>query len=182
MYDESETIQEFERDGFDVRVSISPDYDYRPGEDDDVYPRLTYWEGGELDVRDEWTGQFVRRPLGPFSGTVQGEYYVVEPDDVDRLITLMGGSPRAARKWIDQTAAAIACRDLSWINVDVTVSRAGVELGRASLGGVDYDVRDAAHQKASDEYARNIPTEYDLIGEALDEAKQAATVIGEAVR
>jgi hypothetical protein len=174
-YDESgETVAEFDRDGWHIRVRVTPDYDYRPGEDDDVYPRLTVIDRWTYDWeadRDEYTGQFVRRPLGPFPGVVQGEAYLVEPDEVDRLAELWGESPRKVRRVAEADARALACGDLSHVNVDVYAERGGIQ-ERACIGGVGYDVRDEKSREESERYVRDeIPDYYGLVDEAIKQAE-----------
>jgi len=157
-----ETIETRERDGWQIEIAISPDWEYRPGYDDDIYPRMEPRDYGTTDPEPrDYDGQFLPRPI-IVSG--RSDEYVVTPDEIARLTELWGGSPRRARKIIADDAAAIAGEMLSWIVVRVTV-RCGAMVGADYLHGVDYDLR----QRDPNRYALEI-AEDQMVDEAIHDA------------
>lgn len=128
---DAETLKEFGRRGWSIKVETRPDYDYEPGRDDDVYPRLTPHDPGD-EVGDG--------DLGPFPGVVQGEYYRVTAEEVTRLFEIAGASDfDEFRAQIGKTARDIANGQLRWIGVIATARRGKHVLGTSSLWGVDDD-------------------------------------------
>lgn len=169
----SDTIKEFGRAGWTIHIEAWPDDEYRPGEWDEAWPRLTY-----VDARDYYAGE--PGDLGPFPGISQGEYYCVKAADVERLLSAWQTAPEDRAEMVERIAddaAAIANGSLYWVTVCARASRAGHELGSASLGGIDQDTRDAAY--ACD--LAGMAEEYDLVGEAIAEAEQEALKICGAV-
>lgn len=166
---EAETIKEFERDGFKVRLERIPDYDYRAGADDDIYPRLVLAE----EVSEEET-------LGKYPGVQQGEYYALTHADTERLIKVAGTDDRDEfLTWAQDVAAALSNGVLSFVGIRATVYRAGVELASASLWGIEDDGRTDETTKQSRAYWFEVGDE--LAAEAIEEArKKIAALTGEA--
>jgi hypothetical protein len=168
LTDEARKIDAAERDGFTLTAFVVPDHDYRPGEDDDIYPRLTpedrSGEGPEGYA-------FGRR----FRGVVQGDLYYVEQGEIDRLREVAGhdgGGSAVEEKWLESVegdAAALADGSLGFVGVIVTASRAGIVFGEASLWGVEDDHRSS--QAAVHSLAHQRQTAEELCGEALEAAK-----------
>lgn len=150
------TIDVQGRDGWRLETAITHDFDYRPGEDDDVYPRLTPSLNYDLP----------EGALGPFPGVIQGEYYCVTSEEVERLTRIGSGDPAAMRESIAADARAIAARSLEWVVVRVRATRETLE-GHAYLGAVDVDHR------LEDPYAwaREAVADSDLADEAIEEAR-----------
>jgi hypothetical protein len=163
-----ETIEEFDRDGWGISVQLAPDYDYRPGHDDDIYPRL---EGigsyGRHPLERDDDGRFLPQPIIVWG---RHERYEVSVEEIRRLIEVGGMNKKRARSIIAGDAEAIASETLSWVLVRVAARRAGIE-GCAVLGGVDYDLRQGA-----DAYARQTVEEYAMVEEAIEDA--ARSVVG----
>ena len=156
----AETIKEFERDGFKVRLERIPDYDYRAGADDDVYPRLVLAE----EVSDEET-------LGKYPGVQQGEYWALTHADAERLVKVAEPTDRAAFvAWLEDTAAALSNGILSFVGIRAVVYRAGVELANASLWGIEDDNRTDEAAEQSRAYWFEVGEE--LTEEAMDEARK----------
>lgn len=149
------TIDVQGRDGWRLETAITHDHTYRPGEDDDVYPRLTPCLNYNLP----------EGALGPFSGVVQGEYYQVTAEEVERLTELGGGDPETMRKQLEADAEAIASQSLEWVVVRVRATRETLE-GFDYLGGVDVDHR----LEDPFAYARGVIEDYDMGAEAIADA------------
>lgn len=161
-------IDAAERDGFTLTAYVVPDHDYRPGEDDDIYPRLTH-EDRSGDGPEGYA--FGRR----FHGVVQGDLYHVEQEEIDRLREVAGhdgGGSAVERRWLESVesdAAALADGSLGFVGVMVKASRAGIVFGEASLWGVEDDHRSSRSAAQSLAYQRQMAEE--LCGEALEDAK-----------
>jgi hypothetical protein len=179
--DTYEEIHTEERDGWHVSVSLAPDYDYRPGEDDETFPRITEAPRGydEEEDRRDYDGRFLPRTFysigypQDWSGYDRGTEYGVTRDELERVIRNGWGENvteyrrRKMRRQILEDAAAIVSGDLTWCVVRVTVTADGAH-GDAYLGGVDYDLR----QKNPDAYIlEDVLT--DLFPEALEDAARA---------
>jgi hypothetical protein len=168
LTDDAAKIDTVERDGFTLTAYLVPDHDYRPGEDDDIYPRLTpedrSGEGPEGYA-------FGRR----FHGVVQGDLYYVEQGEIDRLREVAGpdgGGSAVEEKWLESVesdAAALADGSLGFVGILVKASRAGIVFGEASLWGVEDDHRSSCSAAESLAYQRQMARE--LCGEALEAAK-----------
>jgi hypothetical protein len=161
-------IDAAERDGFTLTAYVVPDHDYRPGEDDEIYPRLT---------REDRSGEgpeghaFGRR----FHGVAQGDLYYVEKGEIDRLRKVAGhdgGGSAVEERWLESVetdAAALADGSLGFVGVLVKASRAGIVFGEASLRGLEDDHRSSRSAAQSLAYQLQIAEE--LCGEALQDAE-----------
>lgn len=76
---------------------------------------------------------------------------------------------RRAREVIKQQVELLETFGEKWwfVNVDVTASRAGVVLGRASIGGVEDGIMDWCDNQS----IRQVAEEHGMIEEALEEAR-----------
>lgn len=158
-------IKREDRDGWEVSVDIAPDYDYQPGYDDDIYPRLQEvpYGGVEEEPRD-FDGRFLPRPIivntrtGPAMVTVE---------EIDRLTEIWGGSKRHCRKLIEESARGIGNEDLSWVVIRVTAKRGHIEASDY-LGGVDYDTR-----RDADADVLEVAESYGMADTAIEEAARS---------
>ena len=172
--EEYETIHEEDRDGWHIAIALAPDYDYRPGEDDEVYP--TFEDAGRY-LRDydrdeaprDYDGQFLPRPI--IVDSRQGPL-MVTPETIDHLTEVGGLNPRTARKWIESEARAIAGEDLSWTVVRVTATSPSGATGTDYIGGVEYDLR----ERKPERYALETVDEAGMVDNAIDEA--ARSILG----
>jgi hypothetical protein len=161
-----QTIDEFERAGWGISVQLAPDYDYQPGYDDDVYPRLTaIGSFAQEPPERDYDGRFLPQPIIVWG---RRECYEVSVEEIQRLIEVGGMNKKRARSIIADDAAAIVSETLSWVVVRVAAKRGGIE-GNAVIGGVDYDLRNNA-----DKYAREIVEEYAMVEEAIEDAVRSA--------
>lgn len=164
---EFEMIREFERDGWQITVALAPDYDYQPGVDDDLYPRFEEvgYHGDDTEERGH-DGRFLPQPI-----IVTGRQGMlkVTPEEIDRLTEISGGNPRRMRRWIAETAAAIAGEDLTWAVVRVTASRGEVR-GSDCLGSVEYDLR----EREPERYALDTVEHYGMVENAIEDAARSA--------
>lgn len=142
---------ETERDGYLVRVTVEPD-----------------------DFMDlSWLGTFTDDPDGAvpnpdWNGDSRTYRYFVPTytleerrRDLSALGWAKGPAEQEARRQIEQDARRAV--DLREYVIGVKVSREGVELGSAYIGGCDFDGLEEAEQMIA---------EYDLIGEAITEANE----------
>lgn len=162
--DEYETIREYDRDGWHIEVAIAPDYEYQPGQDDDIYPVLEevpQWY--DHDERD-YDGRFQKRPI-----IVDTRYgpAMVSVEQIEELIEKTG----CTRKSIESDARAIGREDLTWAIVRVTASNGNIS-ARQYLGAVDVDHR----QKDPLAFAKESVAEYGMDSEAIETA--ARSVLG----
>jgi hypothetical protein len=168
LTDDARTIDAAERDGFTLNAYVVPDHDYRPGEDDEIYPRLTP-EDRSGDGPEGYA--FGRR----FHGVAQGDLHYVEQGEIDRLREAAGhdgGGSAVERKWlegVESDAAALADGSLGFVGVLVRASRAGIVFGEASLWGVEDDHRSSRSAAESLAHQRQVAEE--LCGEAVRDAE-----------
>ena len=160
-----ETIQELERDGWKITVEIAPDWEYQPGEDDDIYPRLQELSPYQGVPDRDYDGRFIPQPIIVTSR--QGPI-AVSVDEIRRLIEAGGINPRTARAQIRSDAAAIAGEQLSWVVIRVTATL-GDHAGTDYLSGVEYDLR----QRQPEGYALETVRDYDMPANAIQEAARA---------
>jgi hypothetical protein len=150
-----------EQDGFTLRATT--EYDEGMGLDD---MGLGTFDDERGD--DRWS---VPTGGGP-SWSTAGNYKWYHPANADDLFDYyrkQGATKATAAEWTrlaNQKEASYAAEAATYV-VIVTVSKAGVELGKATLGGVGFDTDDwdRARQLAS------IVDETDLVGEAMTEAR-----------
>lgn len=138
-----------ERDGFTLRLSIEPDYD----------PDIS-WLGTFTDRHEPGA---VANPDGRFDSRVLPWFVpaITEDEHYRGLRALKFGKARArelARSYVLHDLET--ARDYAPVIAFVTATRAGVELGRAALGGID-----------DENYARSWDIVGDLVEEALEEAR-----------
>lgn len=169
---EYEVIHEEDRDGWHIEVALAPDYDYRPGEDDDIYPVFEdagryLREYGRDEAPRDYDGHFLPRPI--IVDSRQGPL-MVTTDEIRRLIEVRGMDPRTARKNIESDARAIAGELLIWAIVRVRATAPSGVTGEDYLGGVEYDLR----QRTPEQYALEVADE--MVGEAIENA--ARSVLG----
>jgi hypothetical protein len=177
---------EWEQDGFEIEVSS--DYDeYCSLGDLDFMGRFDSSPGYKEYDRaiDRWARDYGRRndgriprwyfedPYHCLGGNGREYRYVIPEADYEGerrswLEAKVGRSEadRRARETVAQQVEALETYGESWwmVNVDVKVSREGVVLGRASIGGVEQGLGD-------DEPLRMIAEEHGLVDEALREAE-----------
>lgn len=168
---EYETIREDERDGWHIEIALAPDYDYRPGEDDDIYPRFE-WPRGYVDpdeVERDYDGRFLPQPI--VVDTRDGQA-IVTPEEIRRLIEVGGMNPRTARKTIESDARAIAGEDLTWTVVRVRATSPSGARGEDYLGGVEYDLR----ERNPERYALETVEDYGMAENAIEDA--ARSILG----
>lgn len=175
---------EWEQDGFDIKVSS--DYD----EDGDLSyfgkfvdrSRLSYKDADK--AIDRWARDYGERHDGKiepyffedpsaFISTREYRYVVPEADYASErrafLDCKMGKreADERAREVIKWQVKCLETYTSTWwfINVDVKVSKEGIVLGRASIGGTESGLGDY------EDPIRMIAEEHGLVDEALDEAK-----------
>lgn len=168
--DWSGDVGTLERDGFEVRVTVTPDdwprelgtfTDVRP----DTYERAYRTPGWDA-LLEQSCGQLWHRPRD------SRRYYVPDTGTLEehrRGYHGLGYSRHAAHVRafeIIREDVRRACSDdqVEYVVV-VKVSRAGVELGSASLGGVDVDDGPRDFEEILEDHG--------LIDEALEEARGA---------
>lgn len=161
-------IETFGRKGFSITVEGQPDHDYQPGRDDDVYPNLVYVNHNAYD-NEEF--------LGVFPGVSQGDYWALSKAELARLYAAAEVDDAKARRdlkqWAEGAAEALANGMLSFVGITVVASRAGVELGTASLWGVEDDGRDAGRTAG---YWKEVASE--VADEAIGEAEEKLVALG----
>lgn len=156
---ERETIKECEKDGWTIKVQLVPDYDYQPGQDDDIYPNAQ-------EVRmDPNTGEY------PSDGWIvdfrHGQMHV-SGEEIERLLEI-GGGGKKQREAMESDIRAIGHEYLSWVGVIVTATRGDIS-GEDSLYGVEYDLR----QSEPAAYALETVETYDMIENAIQDAARSS--------
>lgn len=168
--DEYTTIREEDRDEWHIEIALAPDYDYRPGYDDDIYPRFESVSGWyDEDERDE-DGRFVPQPIIVDS---RHDRAMVTVDEIARIREITG----CTRAQIESDARAIAGEELSWSIVRVTATAPSGATGTDYLGGVEYDLR----ERDPERYALETVEEAGMIEEAIEEAARSVLGRGNAV-
>lgn len=163
---EFETLKEYEKDGWTIQVAIAPDYDYRPGEDDDIYPVLeaapSYWDEDERE-RD-YDGRYLPQPI---TVRTRSGPAIVSVEQIEKRAEQWGSSKRRTRELLRRDAEAIGLEELSWVVVRVTASR-GTISGTDYLGAVEYDLR----ERNPDKYALETVEHYAMAENAIHEAAE----------
>jgi len=151
---------EWQQDGFDIVAKIRPD------EDPDLSWLGTYTdslpagEAGRDYIDREKEGDWTSREYRYF---VPGNSYAEAVSSLVKMGYTPIGAKRMAKRYVHQDYQR--CEDYnrggwSMTYVSVTASREGVELGRASLGGIESDAGDYITDTA-----------LELVGEAVKEAE-----------
>lgn len=154
-----ETVGHIEIDGFDLTVKW--EYDE--------------WYQGDYDLTDTWRKGAVQNPLWRPEQYGRDRHYrwIVLPmswedhyEGLHKMGYSRGQAAEMAREYVNQDVKRIISEE-PYYNVSVTASRAGIELGCASMGGTDLgeDYRQAR------EWMETLPDEYGLLDEAVAVAK-----------
>lgn len=162
---------ELERDGFDVVVTVSPDFDYDPTDFLGTFTDDAHAEGAEINPR----GWYIGRDGAEKHRDHYGYVMLAEGfrrSDLAAWAHSEGGMSRAVANDYAAEQVATSIRELTReesnaVTVTARVLRAGIELGLFAIGGLDLGDNDGDNERWIAEAAQ------DVISEAIDEAVNA---------